>query len=76
MVTAVYFVPEIQLKLADGYSWALIEDLNTYDFPLRGIPFLIYLSAACYMFIKVERIRKGYESPIQKIKYSILLKVT
>jgi len=55
VITAVYFVPDIQLKLTVGYSKALIEDLNKYDFPLRGIPDLIYMFAVCYMFLTIRK---------------------
>jgi hypothetical protein len=55
IITAAYFVPDIQQKLTTGYSRSLIEDLNDYDFPLRGIPDLIYFITVCYMFLKVER---------------------
>ena len=57
VITAIYFVPDIQLKLTVGYSNALIEDLNKYDFPLRGIPDLIYMSAVCYMFLTIKKPR-------------------
>jgi hypothetical protein len=57
VITAIYFVPEIQLKLTVGYSKALIEDLNKYDFPLRGIPDLIYMSAVCYMFLTIKKLK-------------------
>lgn len=56
IITAVYFVPDIQLKLGEGYSLALIKDLNKYDFPLRGIPDLIYFGTVCYMFLKIKTI--------------------
>lgn len=56
IITAVYFVPDIQLKLTVGYSRELIEDLNKYDFLLRGIPDLVYFITVCYMFLKIERI--------------------
>ena len=55
VITAVYFVPDIQLKLTVGYSKALIEDLNKYDFPLRGIPDLIYILTVCYMFLTIKK---------------------
>lgn len=56
IITAKYFVPEIQLKLTDGYSKELIEDLNKYDFILRGLPDLVYFFTVCYMFLKIERV--------------------
>ncbi|MBC7845208.1 MAG: hypothetical protein H7Y10_01795 [Flavobacterium sp.] len=54
VITATYFVPDIQAKLTVGYSKLLIENLNTYDFPLRGIPDLIYMSTVCFMFMKIR----------------------
>ena len=54
VITATYFVPDIQAKLTVGYSKLLIENLNTYDFPLRGIPDLIYIFTVCYMFMKIK----------------------
>jgi hypothetical protein len=54
VITATYFVPDIQAKLTVGYSKLLIENLNTYDFPLRGIPDLIYMFTVCYMFMKIK----------------------
>lgn len=59
VITATYFVPEIQAKLAVGYSKLLIENLNTYDFPLRGIPDLIYMSTVCYMFMKIKSTKEN-----------------
>lgn len=56
IITAKYFVPEIQLKLTEGYSKELIEDLNKYDFILRGLPDLVYFFTVCYMFLKIERV--------------------
>lgn len=57
IITAVYFVPDIQLKLTAGYSKALIEDLNKYDFPLRGIPDLVYMLTVCYMFLAIKKLK-------------------
>lgn len=54
LITAIYFVPDIQAKLTVEYSKELIEDLNTFDFPLRGIPDLIYVLTLCYMFIQLK----------------------
>lgn len=59
VITAIYFVPDIQAKLTVGYSKVLIEDLNKYDFPLRGIPDLIYMFTVCYMFIKIKFTKKN-----------------
>lgn len=55
VITAVYFVPNIQLKLGESYSEQLINDLNKYDFPLRGIPGLIYFATVIVMFLKIKR---------------------
>lgn len=55
LITALYFVPNIQLKLGQYYSKQLIEDLNTYDFPLRGIPGLLYFATIALMFLKIKR---------------------
>jgi len=57
IITAVYFVPDIQLKLTVGNSKALIEDLNKYDFPLRGIPDLIYMFVVGYMFLTIKKLK-------------------
>lgn len=54
VITAIYFVPDIQAKLTVEYSKVLIENLNKYDFPLRGIPDLIYIFTICYMFIGLK----------------------
>jgi len=35
----------------------LIEDLNKYDFPLRGIPDLIYMFTVCYMFLTITKLK-------------------
>lgn len=57
IITAVYFVPDIQLKLAEGYNAKLIKLLNKTDFPLRGIPDLVYFFTACYMFLSIDKIK-------------------
>lgn len=54
VITAMYFVPDIQAKLTVEYSKLLIENLNKYDFPLRGIPDLFYIFTICYMFIELK----------------------
>lgn len=61
IITAVYFVPDIQLKLGEGYSKILIEDLNKFDFPLRGVPDLIYFITVCYMFLKINKLKASLE---------------
>jgi len=35
----------------------LIEYLNKYDFPLRGIPDLVYLLTVCYMFLTIKKLK-------------------
>jgi len=35
----------------------LIADLNKYDFPLRGIPDLVYLFTVCYMFLTIKKLK-------------------
>jgi hypothetical protein len=54
VVTAVYFVPDIQVKLTVEYSRELIENLNTDDFPLRGTADLMYIFTLCYMFMQLK----------------------
>ena len=54
VITAIYFVPDIQAKLTVEYSRVLIENLNKYDFPLRGIPDLIYVFTMLYIFIELK----------------------
>lgn len=53
VITAIYFVPKIQLPLNDGYSTTAINNLRTYDFPLRGTVawFMEFLLA--WMFIRI-----------------------
>jgi len=55
VVTAVYFVPKIQLPLNKGYSLKLIEDLNKYDFLLRGSVGLILFIITASMLVKILR---------------------
>lgn len=62
VITATYFVPYIQAKLTVGYSKLLIENLNTYDFPLLGIPDLIYMFTVCYMFMKIKLVKENGEN--------------
>jgi len=52
-VSAAYFIPKLQIKLNEGFSQKLIDDLNKNQFPLRGIPELIYFIVTAYMFIKI-----------------------
>ena len=53
VITAIYFVPKIQLPLNNAYSISAINNLRTYDFPLRGtvVSFMEILLA--WMFIKI-----------------------
>jgi len=52
IVTATYFVPKIQLPLNNSYSLQLIEDLNKYDFMLRGTAGLVLCFITAWMFVK------------------------
>ena len=56
VITAIYFVPDLQMELDKGYSKNLIEDLIKYDFPMRGIAGLVFMFTALYMFIKIESV--------------------
>jgi hypothetical protein len=60
VITAIYFVPKIQLPLDGAYSVKLIDDLRTYDFPLRGTVALFMEILLGWMFIKIgqEKINK------------------
>ena len=60
VITAIYFVPKIQLPLDAAYSVQLIDDLRTYDFPLRGTVAWFMEILLAWMFIKIgqEKINK------------------
>lgn len=53
VITAIYFVPKIQLPLNDAYSTIAIDNLRTYDFPLRGTVICIMEILLAWMFIKI-----------------------
>lgn len=53
VITAIYFVPKIQLPLNSAFSISAINDLNTYEFPLRGSAALFMEILLAYMFIKI-----------------------
>jgi hypothetical protein len=53
VITAIYFVPKIQLPLDGAYSVKLIDDLRTYDFPLRGTVVWFMEILLGWMFIKI-----------------------
>ena len=55
IVTSIYFVPKIQLPLNNGYSLKLIEDLDKYDFILRGTAGLVLSFITGCMFIKIGK---------------------
>ena len=55
VVSATYFIPKLQVKLNASFSQQLIDDLNKNQFPLRGIPELIYFIVTAYMFIKIGK---------------------
>jgi len=52
-VSATYFIPKLQVKLNAAFSQQLIDDLNKNQFPLRGIPELIYFILTAFMFVKI-----------------------
>jgi hypothetical protein len=62
VITAIYFVPKVQLPLNDSYSTTAIDALRTYDFPLRGTVVLFMELLLAWMFIKIGK---------QKIKETI-----
>jgi hypothetical protein len=53
VITAIYFVPKVQLPLNDAYSTIAIDNLRTYDFPLRGTAALFMEILLAWMFIKI-----------------------
>ena len=53
VITAIYFVPKIQLPLNDAYSTIAIDNLRTYDFPLRGTVVWLMEILLAWMFIKI-----------------------
>lgn len=57
VITAIYFVPKIQLPLNNGYSLPLITDLTTYEFPLRGSVALFMEILLAWMFLKIGKQR-------------------
>ena len=57
VITAIYFVPKIQLPLNEGYSTTAIDNLRTYDFPLRGTVVWFMEILLAWMFIKIGRQR-------------------
>ncbi|CAN5885414.1 hypothetical protein BH11BAC4_BH11BAC4_23220 [soil metagenome] len=60
IVTAVYFVPKIQLPLNNAYSLKLIEDLNKYDFILRGTAGLVLSFITAWMFVKIMKHKSAF----------------
>ena len=53
VITAIYFVPKIQLPLNEAYSTIAIDNLRTYDFPLRGTVVWFMEILLGWMFIKI-----------------------
>lgn len=53
VITAIYFVPKIQLPLNEGYSTTAIDNLRTYDFPLRGTVVWFMEILLAWMFFKI-----------------------
>ena len=53
VITAIYFVPKIQLPLNNAYSTMAIDNLRTYDFPLRGTVALFMEVLLAWMFFKI-----------------------
>jgi hypothetical protein len=54
VVTAIYFVPDIQMQLDKGYSQKLIDDLIKNDFLYRGWAAYLYVGLTAWLFMKVE----------------------
>ncbi len=59
--TSTYFVPKIQLPLNNSFSLKLIEDLNQYDFMLRGTAGWVLNFITGWMFLKIgqQKIKEG-----------------
>ncbi|MDI1256786.1 MAG: hypothetical protein PSV16_11875 [Flavobacterium sp.] len=53
VITAIYFVPKIQLPLNDAYSTLAIDNLRTYDFPLRGTVVWFMEILLAWMFLRI-----------------------
>jgi hypothetical protein len=56
VVTAIYFVPDIQMQLDKAYSQNLIDDLIKNDFLYRGWAAYLYVFLTAWMFMKVETV--------------------
>lgn len=59
ITTSIYFVPKLQLPLNNGFSSKLIEDLNKYDFVLRGTAGLVLVFITAWMFIKIMKLKSN-----------------
>lgn len=57
IVTAIYFVPKIQIPLNTNYSLKLIEDLSKYDLIFRVPAILLLLYITVKMLMKTEKIK-------------------
>jgi hypothetical protein len=53
VVTAAYFVPDLQMKLDEGYSRELIDELLKNDLPYRGWAAYSYVLLTMWAFTKV-----------------------
>jgi hypothetical protein len=54
VVTAVYFVPDLQMELDKAYSRPLIDELIKNDIPYRGWAAYLYVLLTMWAFTKVE----------------------
>ena len=57
IITGIYFVPQLQMKLDTTFSRPLIEELIRNDFPLRGIAGLIFYFFTAWGFFKAGQAR-------------------
>jgi hypothetical protein len=63
ITTSTYFVPKIQLPLNNSFSLKLIEDLNHYDFMLRGTAGWVLNFMAGWMFLKIGQLQMKKGKP-------------
>lgn len=54
VVTAVYFVPDLQMKLDEAFSRPLIDELMKNDIPYRGWAGYLYMLTTFWAFTQVE----------------------
>ena len=62
-ITAIYFVPKLQLPLDKGFSRPLIEELLRNNFLLRGSVILAMDFLMAWLFLKVAPGTRRYEVP-------------